>query len=228
MKAVFDMDGTLFASDSLLLFVRRVLRRHALRRLYLLVALPALCLRALGLLSTQATKRLFLCFLYGMSRQQLEDECSDFAEQELLPAIYTPLRERIAELRAAGAELILCSASPQWWTNPVGEKLGFSRVIATPVLLHNDRVPFMPSIPPPGNNKGQAKVLRLAQVGITHAEFGFSDSSADLPMLSLCKHVVLVNPSRKLQRLFPQAEIIHTPRNHEQGPFFLLRCILGL
>ncbi len=227
MRALFDMDGTLFAGDSLLLFARRVLRRHGWRRLYLLAVLPGFCLHALGLLSTQTTKRLFLSCVWGMRREQLEAECSAFVEQELLPALYPPLRERIAELQAAGAELVLCSASPQWWTELLGAKLGFSRTISTPVLLRADRVPFMPSIPPPGNNKGQAKVLRLAQIGITHADIGFSDSSADLPMLTLCKHAVLVNPPRKLQRALPEAEIIRTPRCPEQSIFFLLRCLFG-
>ncbi|MEJ6635570.1 MAG: hypothetical protein QNL77_07620, partial [Akkermansiaceae bacterium] len=44
------------------------------------------------------------------------------------------------------------------------------------------------------NHKGQAKVTRLAELGITSGVEGYSDSRADLPLLALCEKQTLVNP----------------------------------
>lgn len=228
MTVIFDMDGTLFAGDSQLRFARWVLQRHGWRRFYLLLVLPGLLLRALGLLSTQGMKRLFLCYAWGMRRETLARECADFVQQELLPAVYAPLRERIDQHRAAGDETVLCSASPEWWANILGERMGFSRTIATPVQAPGKRVPFMPHIPPPGNNRGRAKVLRLADCGITHAQVGYTDSAADFPMLALCERAVLVNPSARFARALPQADLICTGRQREAGLCYALRCLFGL
>ena len=68
----------------------------------------------------------------------------------------------------------------------------------------------------PGNNRKEAKVQRLAAAGITRAQVGYTDSAADLPMMSLCERVVLVNPSLKLTRLLPDAEVIHTRNDINQ------------
>ena len=200
MTAIFDMDGTLFAGDSQLRFVRWVLRRHGWRRLYLLLVAPGLLLRALGLLSTQGMKRLFLCYAWRMRREELMRECSAFVQQELLPAVYAPLRERLEQHQAAGDETVLCSASPEWWADMLGKQMGFTRTIATPVQLS----------------------------GITRAQVGYTDSTADLPMLSICERAVLVNPSARFIHALPHAEVIDTGRRREHGLSFVLRCVFGL
>lgn len=228
MTAIFDMDGTLFAGDSQLRFARWVLRRHGWRRLYLLLVIPALLLRALGLLSTQGMKRLFLCYAWRMRREELLRECSAFVQQELLPAVHESLRRRVEQHLAAGDESVLCSASPEWWTDILGKQMGFTCTIATPVPLPGERVPFLPYIPPPGNNRGRAKVERLAARGIVHAHVGYTDSSADLPMLSICERAVLVDPSARLLHALPHAEVIDTGLRREHGVCFVLRCLFGL
>lgn len=225
MTILFDMDGTLFAGDSQLRFARRVLRRHGLRRLYLLVVLPGLLLRALGLLSRQAMKRLFLSYAWRMPTQQLEAECRAFVQEELLPAVFPTLLDELQRHRAAGHTTVLCSASPEWWALPMGEALGFTHAIATPVPV-GERVPFFPAIPPPGNNRDRAKLVRLAALGIHEADMAYTDSAADLPMLSIAREAVLVNPSRSLEARVPGARVIRCARGGRL--MFVLRCLLGV
>lgn len=217
MKVVFDMDGTLFAGDSQLLFARRVLRRHPWRLLLMLPFIPALIAWGLRLISTELLKRVFLCYAWGLRREELERYGGAFAREELLPALYPELRRRWEAHLSAGDEVILCSASPEWWTRPLGEALGASLVIATPVrFAATGKLPLLPVIPPPGNNRKEAKVQRLAAAGVTRAQVGYTDSAADLPMMSLCERVVLVNPSPKLTRLLPDAEVIRTADDIKQ------------
>ncbi|MGN0868980.1 MAG: HAD-IB family phosphatase [Akkermansia sp.] len=223
--ALFDMDGTLFEGDSQLRFCRRVLRRYPWRRLHLLILLPAAC-AAPFLGGGSWLKRAFLTYACGLSRETLQAEARAFVQQELLPALYPELLARLRAHQAAGDETVLCSASPEWWTQELGAALGFSRTLGTPVLM-GARVPLFPRLAAPGNNKGHNKVLRLAAIGISHAEVGYTDSAADLPMLSLCRRAVLVNPSPALAAQCPGATILRpTRRLHPLR--FVLGGLLGL
>ncbi|MGN1308282.1 MAG: HAD-IB family phosphatase [Akkermansia sp.] len=208
--ALFDMDGTLFPVDSQLRFAGWVLRRHGLRRLYLGAVLPCGILRALHVLNTEQMKRIFLCYAWCMPVEQLREECEAFVQMELLPATFPEVLARLRAHQSAGDRTVLCSASPEWWTRPLGRALGFDEVIGTPFEPF-ERVPFAPTIPAPGNNKGENKLLRLAEKGITRADYGYTDSTADLPMLSICSRAVLVNPSPKLLSACPGADVIKTP-----------------
>ncbi len=226
MIALFDMDGTLFAGDSQMRFARFILRRHGWRRLYLLFALPCGILRALHIIGTPLMKRAFLAYAWGMRAEQLEQEAAAFVQGELLPAIFPELRERLAAHQQAGDVTVLCSASPDWWVQLFGRTLGFTHTIGTPLEAIDKRVPLLPAIPPPGNNKGENKLKRLAAIGITHAEVGYTDSRADLPMLSICERAVLVNPKASFAAQVPGSEIIRTREQLNMLPF-LLRCLVG-
>ncbi len=225
MTALFDMDGTLFAGDSQLRFARWILRRHGWRRLYLLWLLPMGALRGLHIINTQRMKRAFLAYAWGMSREALQKECEAFVQQEILQILYPPVIERLRAHQAAGDTTVLCSASPDWWTQLVGKALGFTHTIGTPTAL-GARVPLMPAIPQPGNNKGENKLVRLAAIGITHADIGYTDSAADLPMLSICNKAVLVNPKSNFAARVPGAEIL-TPEKGIHPWSFTLGCLLG-
>lgn len=225
MISLFDMDGTLFAGDSQLRFCRWVLRKHGWRRLYLAAVAPCGILRGLHIFNTERMKRAFLAYAWHMPTKQLMQHCREFVQQEIIPALYPPVLEKLRAHQAAGDTTVLCSASPDWWTQLVGQTLGFTHTIGTPTETF-ERVPFMPSIPAPGNNKGANKLVRLAEIGITHADVGYTDSAADLPMLSICDRAVLVNPKATFAAQVPGAEILTPPKNLPKA--FALRCVLGL
>lgn len=225
--ALFDMDGTLFALDSQVRFCRWVLRRRPWRRLYLLFLLPVALLCGLRLLARDTLKRAFLAYAWRMSAADLQAECRAFAAEEILPAVYPQLRERLAAHQAAGDVCVLCSASPAWWTQEVAALLGFTHCIGTPLEM-GECVPLLPRIPAPGNNKGGNKLTRLAaQFGITRAAVGYTDSAADEPMLTICDRAVLVNPKPAFAARHPQAEILRTD-DGENNKVTLLLAVLGI
>lgn len=226
MTALFDMDGTLFAGDSQLRFARWILRRHGWRRFYLLWLIPMGLLRGLHIINTERMKRAFLTYAWGMRRDALLAECEQFVQKEILQILYPPVLEKLRAHQAAGDATVLCSASPDWWTQLVGNALGFTHTIGTPTALE-ERVSLMPRIPAPGNNKGANKLIRLAAIGITSADVGYTDSAADLPMLSICRKAVLVNPGQSFAAQVPGAEILRPARGIRTLPF-TLGCLLGL
>lgn len=228
MVALFDMDGTLFPGDSQLRFARWVLRRHGWRRLYLLLLLPCGVLRALQLIGTPLMKRAMLSYAWGLERSDLEQECKEFVQREIIPSLYPEVKERLRRHQEKGDTTVLCSASPDWWTQHVGKSLGFTHTIGTPLPLgERARVPLFPRITPPGNNKGDNKLIRLSGIGITHADIGYTDSAADTPLLSICDSTVLINPKAGFAAKHPHATVLTPPKGIGRTSF-LFSCLLGI
>ena len=201
--ALFDLDQTLIAWDTQLLFCNWVLRREPLRRFYLVLFLPFLLLaRVLG---AEGLKRVFLSFLWRMPRQRLEELVEGFVQRCAPSEFYPSMLEVLAAEREKGRRLVLLSASPEFYARPLGEALGFDASYGTRVELE-DSVPLFPDFTG-GNNKREVKVMRLLEEGeITHEGIqqnssGFSDSTVDLPMLRLCEEVTVVNPGEGLSAI---------------------------
>ncbi len=197
--ALFDLDGTLIPWDCQLLFRHFVLRREPWRGVFLPVFLAFLPLA--GLLGAGGMKRVFLSYLWKMEPEILAQYSREFAAS-LMPAIYPPLREKLETHRAAGHFLILASASPEFYVSEIGRELGFDLTLGT--IVETGR--FFPDL---DNHKGHAKVDRLRKTlpaawfenDKLHYCHGYTDSTADLPMLALCSTATVVNPSRRLTEI---------------------------
>ncbi len=229
--ALFDLDGTLLAWDSQLLFRHFILRHERWRGWLLLLFLAAVPLA--GLLGTSRMKSIFLCYLWRMPAPRLATYARDFATS-LMPMIFPELRAKLESQRAAGHFLILSSASPECYVVEIGRLLGFDLALGTEVEVG-------PLVPAVQNHKGAAKVTRLQQIlpatYFTHGRLrnchGYTDSSADLPMLALCSSATVVNPSPALTRIATQAgwQIVRPARPWNSRAGFALRVLallLGL
>jgi HAD superfamily hydrolase (TIGR01490 family) len=223
--ALFDLDGTLIAWDCQLLFRHFVLRREPWRGIFLPVFLAFLPFT--GLLGAGGMKRVFLSYLWKMDPEDLAEYSREFAKS-LMPAIYPELREKLEQHRAAGHFLILASASPEFYVAEIGRELGFDLTLGTPVELGS----FFPDLE---NHKGSAKVDRLQAI-LPTAYFqsgkllnchGYTDSTADLPMLTLCDSATVVNPSPKLTAIAQQSgwEIVRPTRPWKSGLGFATRVL---
>lgn len=201
--ALFDLDGTLIAWDCQLLFRHFIVRREPWRGIFLPVFLMFLPLA--GLLGSGGMKRIFLSYLWRMDPETLADHSREFAAS-LMPTIYPEVRAMLERQRAAGDFLILASASPEFYVAEIGRELGFHLTLGTQV----ERDGFFPDLE---NHKGAAKVVRLREClpdsyfenGKLLRCHGYTDSTADLPMLELCASATVVNPSPRLAALAEQA-----------------------
>ena len=197
--AWFDLDGTLIAWDCQLLFRHFILRREPWRGIFLPVFLIFLPL--VGLVGVGGMKRVFLSYLWRMKPETLDAYSREFAAA-VMPCIYPELRDRLEKHRRRGDLLILASASPEFYVRHIGRELGFHLTLGTLVKLG----PFFPDLK---NHKGGAKVRRLSDVlpagyfenGKLRDSHGYTDSTADLPMLALCQAVTVVNPAATLEAL---------------------------
>ena len=60
----------------------------------------------------------------------------------------------------------------------------------------------------------------------TRFYYGYTDSAADLPMLSICEKAVLVNPKSSFAHQVPGAEVLTPPKGIRTLPF-TLGCLIG-
>jgi phosphatidylglycerophosphatase C len=223
--ALFDLDGTLIAWDCQLLFRHFVLRREPWRGLFLPVFLAFVPLA--GLLGAGGLKRVFLCYLWRIDAGTLAQYSREFAVS-VMPQIYQEVRELLENHRAAGHLLILASASPEFYVAEIGKELGFDLTLGTPVESGS----FFPDLE---NHKGAAKVERLqATLPASYFEngklrhcHGYTDSTADLPMLALCGAATVVNPPPRLTGLAMKSgwQIIRPVRPWKSRLGFALRVL---
>lgn len=197
--ALYDMDGTLLAWDCQLLFRHHVLLAEPWRRFSVPVFLAFLPLAPL--LGTENMKRIFHCFLWKMPPSRLATHSRSFAER-LIPSIYELPKNALAEHLAKNHLTILSSASPECYVREVGDILGFHLSLGT--VLENNA--FFPDLI---NHKGQEKIRRLQKLlppsyfhgkKLLHSH-GYTDSTADLPLLATCLENTVINPKAPLTTL---------------------------
>jgi HAD superfamily hydrolase (TIGR01490 family) len=198
--ALFDLDGTLIAWDTQMLFCDHVLKREGWRRAYL--AFFAAFLPAAKILGDEGMKRVFLSYLWKADRPKIESWAREFVAEFFPARCYPVMLEKLRVHREAGHLTVLASASPEFYVTEVGRALGFDLALGTPVSYGTT----MPLLPDLKNHKGAEKVRRLSEIlgvptGTWPRSHGYSDSSADLPMLRCCEENTLVNPSERLTAL---------------------------
>ena len=198
--ALFDFDGTLIPWDTQVLFADFVVRREPWRRLYLpgfMAFLPAA-----KILGDEGMKRVFLSYLWRTPREQLGEWVAQFVAEWVPDRCYGEVLERLERHREAGHLTVLASASPEFYVREVGRVLGFDLALGTPVEV-GERVGLLPGL---SNHKGAEKVRRLSELigppedGAWTGSHGYTDSTADLPMMRCCEGGTVVNPSERLER----------------------------
>lgn len=197
---IFDLDVTLTRYDTFLPFVTGYLRFARRRRGLELWKLPLYFLTFWRWGDRTWTKNNVLrSFLGGERRERLEAWSERFADFLMENA----MRESgLAELRrhqSEGARIILASASFAIYVKPLAQRLGIEEVLASDVKWDSDdRLVGID-----GENCRDNEKLRRVR-GLLHGvEYGhgvtaYSDSHADLPLLSWAENGIAVCPSKRL------------------------------
>jgi phosphatidylglycerophosphatase C len=197
--AVFDLDGTITRDDTLRLFLRRQFRRLPARP-WAALFLPA-AIRAAGrdVARRGAMKaRMLEIVIGGRTRAALAAEAELFADDLVQSQVKPGAAAAIARHRKAGHRLLLASASPDLWVNPVAARLGFDAVLCTKLgWTRHDR--FSGRLDGPNllhQEKSRAVAAWMArEVGGAAPAFAYTDHHHDLPMLLLAARPVAVDPT---------------------------------
>lgn len=199
--AVFDLDGTITRHDTLFPYVIGWLAQRPWRLLRLLRAVPAAFAFCLRLTDRGGLKAALLrATLAGVTREELARWNAAHLPGVLEHRTFADALGTLEAHRARGDELILMSASVDFYVPEIARLLRFDAVLCTRVAwkdgkLAGDLV---------GENlRGEAKAVEFARLraqrpGARFAAYGNSDS--DLPHLRLAEDGVLVNGSASARR----------------------------
>ncbi|MBN1777748.1 MAG: HAD family hydrolase [Clostridiales bacterium] len=203
--ALFDFDGTMIRGDSILLFMRYAWQKKLCGTFDLLRFAAAGGLFTLRLLSPKRAKELGLRFLKGRNRAAYTRAAESFCETVLKPRLYPRAMEALRKHREAGDEVLLISASPTFYLEPLKQMLNLTEVLGTDMETDTSgrftgRIVGL-------NCRGDEKPQRLqTYLNEAGAQLDFETSSAygdsrhDLPMLKLCRHAYAVSPGKKMQK----------------------------
>jgi phosphatidylglycerophosphatase C len=191
--AVFDLDNTITRGDSLARFLRYALERRP-GRWTRLPLLPFALVRY-GLTRNRAAFKgaLLRATVGGLSRAEagalVDGFVAGFPDSALRPDALATM----AQHRQRGDRVILLSASPDLYVEPLGRRLGISQVLASRVQWQADRLDGHFAGP---NMRGVEKLraieaLRAAHPGCFIAAYG--DALADLEHLRAVDAPTLVN-----------------------------------
>jgi phosphatidylglycerophosphatase C len=191
--AAFDVDGTLTRRDCVLPFLVRVAGRRSVaralaRRPHLLVA------AARDRNRRDDVKALLTGVLAGRDEADVQDEGRDFATEIADHWMRPDVVDRLRWHTGAGHDVVLVTASLAAYAEPLGARLGATRVVATE--LESDRAGRLTGRLAGANCRGEEKVRRLAALygDPPRLAWAYGDSPDDAPMLRLARHPVHVGP----------------------------------
>lgn len=195
--AVFDLDGTITRSDTLVGYLLGYLGRHPQRLWRLpLCLLPLLkyCLveRDRGALKSAVIR----LTLGGLTRGELERWNQTFIARLLRGGVFAEALEQIRAHRSAGAHLVLLSASPDLYVPAIAAALGFDEAICTQLRWHADG--RLHGALQSANRRGEEKVRCLQALLQTYRpthSCAYGNSPADLGHLQLVGAGTYVNGS---------------------------------
>ncbi len=202
--ALFDFDGTLCKGDSIFPFCLYA-RRQKLCTLKQLLAGGIAFLRfRLGQITIEKAKQLALSWMKGRSQMEMAEVARCFCRDVLTPNFFPDGIAALQKEKEEGATVLLITASPSFYLEPMREILGVSDIIGTrmdvdPSGLYTSLV---------GDNcRGLQKPLRLAEYLASKGDrldydssTAYGNSTGDLPMLEVCSRKVAVNPGSKMKK----------------------------
>ena len=200
--AIFDLDHTLLAGDSDLLWGQYLCRMGAVDpEHYAPENLRFYQEYQAGTLDIHAFAAFSMKPLTEHPRTQLEAWRRAFVDEVIEPIICPGSEPLIARHRAEGATTLIMTATNRFITEPIAERLGVDHLIATDPEEHQGRFTGRIAGTP---NFQAGKVTRLQQWrssrGIDQAHVTFySDSRNDLPLLEAADNAVAVDPDTVLE-----------------------------
>jgi HAD superfamily hydrolase (TIGR01490 family) len=204
--AFYDLDGTLLSCNLVTMHAYYARNdRSLLKSVYqftkVLLSVPLLF--GLDLYS----RTLFNIFSFrayrGMHRDRLIGLADDLFEVTLKPSIFPQAQALIDTTRDLGYRNVLVTGTLDFTIRPVALHFGFEEVICNR-LEFKSHVSTGRVLPPLLAEREKERSIReyAAREGIDLKEScAFSDSSADVPMLSAVGYPVATNPTRRLRRI---------------------------
>lgn len=202
IAAFFDLDGTLIAQNSALLWAKHERRAGNISRWQLARAGIWSALYHLSLIDIETAYAEATRHYRGQSHEALQARTNDWFRQEVAPQLRAAARQAMAEHRSRGHRLVILTSSSRFEASIAAQTWGFDDWLANHFptddqgrLTGSYRRPLC---------YGPGKVLAAEQWAQDHdAELGrsffYTDSYSDLPMLMRVGEPRVVSPDPRLR-----------------------------
>ncbi len=204
--AFYDLDGTLLSCNLVTTHAYYARNDRSLVKSvyqFLKVVLSVPLLFGLDLYSRSLFNVVSFRAYRGMHRDRLIGLADDLFEVTLKPSIFPQAQALIDTTRDLGYRNVLVTGTLDFTIRPIALHFGFDEIICNRLEFKNHAATGR-VLPPLLAENEKARSIReyAVQEGIGLAEScAFSDSSADVPMLSAVGHPVATNPTRRLRRV---------------------------
>ncbi|HEY9066268.1 MAG TPA: HAD family hydrolase [Burkholderiaceae bacterium] len=207
--ALFDLDHTLLAGDSDVLWCEYLMQHGLLDRTEFAPRNAEMARRYdEGSVTPQAFCEFYVSTLAGRSIVECAAWCKRFLDEEIVPRIAPAARALVDRHRDRGDRLVLTTATNRVITELTAQHLRIADLIATEVEIvesldgrrYSGRLRGVPNM---RDGKVQRLHAWLAEQGLPRDSLAgavaYSDSRNDLPLLSAVGHPVAANPDAHLR-----------------------------
>jgi HAD superfamily hydrolase (TIGR01490 family) len=202
--ALFDMDRTLLATHTALLYTRERRARGEIGLFELLRVCSWIFKYSLGIVDPEKVARIALREYRGHSESQLVSSTEAWFERAVPPYVRAGARRVVEQHRERGDLLAIVTSAAPYAARPLARLLGIEHVVASELGVDSGGLLTGDIIDP--LCYGPGKVVRTARLAESHgfrlddAVF-YTDSITDLPLLEAVRTPVAVCPDRRLLRL---------------------------
>jgi len=206
--AFFDLDKTILAKSSSLMFARPFYQGGLIGRADVLRSAYAQFVYLIsGADHDQMEQmRAYLSALCrGWDVEQVRAIVDETLDDIVEPVIYDEAVDLIEKHRLEGLDIIIISSSGTEVVEPIGERLGVDLAIGTQLEVVDGAYTGEILFYAYGQGKADAMRELAAEHGYDLGDcYAYTDSQTDLPMLELVGHPVAVNPDADLRALAAQ------------------------
>lgn len=203
--ALFDFDKTIVNKDIGFEFVVYALKNNIFR---LLLAIPLFPLAFLSYISVSHRYIGNSFFLwvstFALSPKKIiklrREFITDYFQSPRIK-VYPDALAKIKHHHRAGDKIIIASGASRWMVIGVLRKLKINNILVNDILVVGSKEKYyltgMICTEHCYSSNKKRMIQRRVKLDSYPAVTGYSDSSADIPMLSLCNVRYLINPSNK-------------------------------
>ena len=200
--AFFDLDKTIISRSSLLAFTKPFNQAGLISRKRMLKNfIDQYFFSNSGANHAQMEKmrQTLTSMVAGWDVEQTKSVIDESLHSAIDPMIYDEAAELIEKHIRDGRDVILVSTSGREIVEPIGKMLGATDVIATEMEVVDGKYTGKVSYYAYAEKKAEA-VRAIAENGYDlQKSFAYSDSSTDIPLLSIVGFPCVVNPDRSLR-----------------------------
>jgi HAD superfamily hydrolase (TIGR01490 family) len=202
--ALFDMDRTLLATHTALLYTRDRRARGEIGLLEVLRVGSWILKYSLGIVDPEKVARVALKEYRGHSESRLVQSTEEWFERAVPPYVRAGARRVVERHRALGDVLAIVTSAAPYAARPLARLLGIEHVVSSELAVDANGLLTGEVVDP--LCYGAGKIVRTARLAetlgfrIDDAAF-YSDSITDLPLLEAVRMPVAVCPDRRLLRV---------------------------